>query len=138
MTVTRRTRGAAFMAAGLAVGGYFLVFGLYVEQGDDRIWGVLNWIMAVAAVPLAFGAHAVGQALPADADAWERLPAIARTHGSQIALPMLLIAWLFIFVRLAQGDGGAIPFEWIVVNTGFAILTVNAGLRLWREPGPKG
>ncbi len=132
MTVARRTLGAAFIAAGLAVGGYYLVFELYAGQGDadaaNDIWEVLNWIIAVAVILLTLVAYAARRALPADADAWARLTASARFYGALALLLVFFNAWF-----ADRWGGGAIPFEWIVVNTGFAILTVNAGLRLWRE-----
>ena len=134
MTVAHKALGAGFLAVGLAVGGYFLVFELYAGQGnlDDAfdIWTVLNWIMAVTVILLALVTYAVRRALPVDADLWERLTASARFYGALVVLFMFFNAWF-------AGRWGAghdfIPFEWIVVDVSLTILAVNVGLRLLRK-----
>ncbi len=137
-TVVHKALGAAFVAVGLAVGGYFLVFELYAEQGNLEdafdIWTVLNWIMAVAVVLLALVTYAVRRALPADADLWERLTASARFYGSLAVLLMFFNAW---FAGRWGTGHDFIPFEWIVVDVSLAILAVNVGLRLLRAEAPE-
>ncbi len=140
MTIAHRVLGAAFIAVGLAVGGYFLVFELYAGQGNAGdafdIWRVLDWIMAVAVVLLALVTYALRRALPADADHREWLAANVRFFGSLALLFLFFNVWFAgrWGTAAAEGGGGAhIAIEWIATDITLAILTVNVGLRLWRK-----
>lgn len=145
LTIAHKALGAALVATGLAVGGYFLVFELYAGQGNAadafEIWRVLDWIMAVAVVLLALVTYAARRALPADADARTRLAASARFYGALALLLLFFNVWF-------SGRWGTtadlspppayVSMQWIATDIALAILSVNVGLRLWRGHAPKG
>lgn len=139
MAIAHKALGAALVATGLAVGGYFLVFELYAGQGNTgdafEVWRALNWIMAVAVIVLALVTYAARRALPADANARERLAASARFYGSLALLLLFFNVWFAGRWGTAVDNGGAhIAVQWIATDIALAILAVNVGLRLWRGP----
>ena len=135
MAVLYRLIAVYLLLVGLAVGAYFVIYPLYVGQGNPDhagdVWEVLNWFMAVAAILLVLVTFAGTRALAEGADSWDKFVANGRFH---IALALLLGFLSNWFADSWGGDSDPVGFLWVVIDIGMAILAVEVALQLWREP----
>lgn len=116
----------------LAVAGHYLAFPLY-ERGPDpdvTAWLVIDWFQTAGLILLLIATFAWKRALPADAGWREYLEANVLFYLTVVTALSYFPNWF-----LAEwGDADRQLWDvWAFIDAAVPILSVTAGLRLWRE-----
>ncbi len=142
MYIARTLIAIGLLAASIVVAAHFILTPFYQDTMDiDRMWFVLNWVMAVAAVIaliVNYHRYRVTDAQSADG--------VVNRQYLQVTVALFasltLVIWFFWnwFDDLTIGSGSQSDIRlimWSIIDPLFVLVTGATGLHVWRFGRPK-
>ena len=137
MAFARRLAAIYLFLLALVVAGHYFAFPLYDRGPDPDVtaWLIIDWFSAAGLILLLIATFAWKRALPADPGWREYLEANVLFYLTVATALSYFPNWF-----LAEwGDADRQLWDvWAFIDAAIPILSVAAGLRLWREAAAEG